>query len=376
MEKKEQKYGTFRNEAYYKVYDSNLYKTVAVIYKSVEVLDYLSDFKKNIDYIVVNSNIEIPERFSDIKVIKINEIEEFPKTYSIVMDELNTSIMKKYSDLGFKIYYYQDRLLENYNNLGLSLEQNPFKFTNRVSIELSNICNYATIHTKCPLNKSIKEKNILPLKIVEKVLDELALYNFSGTISFHTYNEPLMDPRLFYIISLAKEKCPKCKIYILSNGFYFNQTIANDLISVGADRIDITAYSKSEYERLLKIKISKPYSIFYSPKVEDLDDRLEIYNDCSEKQCSNKPCYNVLNDIIITCDGKIDICCFDWKRMYVFGDLEKQSVKQIVNEKEFKNTFFDLAHGKRKSTMCINCIKATTKNILDFNFNGITYRNK
>ena len=83
-----------------------------------------------------------------------------------------------------------------------------------------------------------------------------------------------------------------------------------------------------------------------------------------------------LNDIIITNDAKIDLCCLDWKREHCFGDLKKQSIKQIIKETEIYNIFLNLASGKRENIICKNCLKSHTKNILDFNFNGITYINK
>ena len=43
-------------------------------------------------------------------------------------------------------------------------DENILKYTSRVSIELSNLCNYAEIHKKCPLNL-VTEPTILPAKI-------------------------------------------------------------------------------------------------------------------------------------------------------------------------------------------------------------------
>ena len=34
----------------------------------------------------------------------------------------------------------------------------------------------------------------------------LANNGFEGTVCFHIYNEPLIDPRLFYIIEYIKQK--------------------------------------------------------------------------------------------------------------------------------------------------------------------------
>ena len=366
----------YRNEPYWREYDPELFKTIIFLYKSSKILKYIDRFGKKIDYICNENCIDIPKDFKDIELINKEKVLKFPTSYNIVTDQINSEFIEKLDHLGFKIYYYNNEIIENYKYINKTIDENILKYTNRVSIELSNICNYSQYHLKCPLNKASDKKEILPLEIIEKILTEISFYNFSGTISYHTYNEPLIDPRLFYIIAMAKNKCPKAKIYILSNGFYFNQTLANELVKIGVDRIDITAYSVKEFERLKKIEIDKPYSIFLSAKVDDLDDRLEIYEKYKEIENISKPCYNVLNDIIITNDAKIDLCCLDWKREHCFGDLKKQSIKQIIKETEIYNIFLNLASGKRENIICKNCLKSHTKNILDFNFNGITYINK
>ncbi len=367
----------YRNESYWKKYNPDLYKTIVIVYKDIEVLEYIERYKKNIDYICNPNEIKMLEKYEAIMNIPLEKIKELPITYNIVVDEINESnnnMLQELKNMKFKIYCYTDGILERLDYLEQKIEKNILKYTNRISIELSNLCNYSRQHLKCPLNSTSVEKKILSLKVIEGILKEISDYNFAGIISFHTYNEPLIDPRLFYIIDMTKKYCPKAEVFILSNGFYFNQNIANELVDIGVDRIDITAYSLKEFEELKKINVKIPYSVFPAFKITDLDDRKDIYNKINISEKINKPCYNILNDMIITCNGKIDLCCFDWKRKYCFGDLEKQTIKQIIVETELYKSFIELAKGVRKKEICQNCINSKTKPILDFNFNGITYK--
>lgn len=368
----------YRNESYWERYDPNLYKTIVIVYKNTNILKYLEKYEKKIDYICNPLNIKISEQYNVITTISIKKIKELPVTYNIVVDEINSSNKKMLEELKkmkFKISYYANEMLERFNFLEQNIEDNILKYTNRISFELSNLCNYSRYHLKCPLNKSKDEKKILSLNVIEKVLKEISAYDFSGTIAFHTYNEPLIDPRLFYIVNMAKKYCENAEIFILSNGFYFNQTIANELVNIGVNRIDITAYSPNEYAELKKIILPIPYSIFTSFKVNDLDDRQEIYDVTVQNKDLKRPCYNILNDMIITCDAKIDLCCLDWKRKYCFGNLEEQTIKQVITKTGLYDDFLKLAKGIREKEICKNCINSTTKQILDFKFNGITYKN-
>lgn len=363
----------YRNKKYIELKCSDNYKTIVIVSKNLDILDYLYKYEKKVDYILNYNNIKIDTKYDDIEIIDIKKLLKLKKTYNIVIDDLNIDFLNQLTDIGFKIYYYENKLLTDLDRVNVDIKDNFIKYTNRVSIELSNICNYAKAHIKCPLHKQT-EKKILPLNIIEKVIKELGEYNYSGTISFHTYNEPLIDPRLFHIISLTKKYCPNSYIYILTNGFYLNQEMANELVNVGVDRLDVTSYSDSEYDRLIDIDLDIPYSVFYSPKIESLDDRLDLYEENNNLIENSKPCYNVLNDLVITCDAKLDLCCFDWKREHIYGDLKKQSLKEIINSTTIYKDFISLAKGDRNNTICKNCINALTKNILDFSSSGITYR--
>ena len=361
----------YRNDKYLKLKESQNYKTIAAIKNNVDVITYLVNFEKKIDYICTIDNVSIPEEYSGVDTLKIDDIKELPTTYVIVT---NDKEFKKNNRLENTCYYYENNMLTKMENVESSIEDNYLKYTNRVSFELSNICNLSKCHYKCPLSKCKKEKQVLPLKIIKKVLAELKENNYEGMISFHTYNEPLIDPRLFYIVSLVKEYLPKSELYLLTNGFYLTQDIANELVEIGIDRLDTTAYSNEDYDRAVNIKVNIPYSVFYTPKVECLDDRLELYDEESSKDNKIKPCYNPLNELTITFDGKIDLCCFDWKREHVYGDLSNQTLKEVILHTELYNVFMELVKGKRNFTLCKNCLKATTKSILDFKSSGIYYK--
>ena len=101
-----------------------------------------------------------------------------------------------------------------------------------VGIMLSNLCGYACFHKKCPASL-IKEKEIMPTQGVKKIINELSEINYAGTVNFHVYNEPLMDPRLFTFIQYAKQLLPKVKIQIYTNAYYLNQVMIDELYGGG-----------------------------------------------------------------------------------------------------------------------------------------------
>jgi sulfatase maturation enzyme AslB (radical SAM superfamily) len=221
--------------------------------------------------------------------------------------------------------------------------------------EMSNMCNYSYLHKKCPVAK-FESKIVLPTKLIKKGINELSLIDYDGTIVFHNYNEPLIDPRLFILTQYAKNKCPNAIIKIRTNGFYLTQELADELHEFGVTELFISLYSKSEEERLRKINfryLPVTFNDFYSKR--DLDGRIDIY----DAECSSLdvPCYAPTQKIIVRCTGDVGLCCMDWDFRYLFGNIATLSLQDILADKDFQLLQRRLRGGERYLSICARCTK-------------------
>jgi MoaA/NifB/PqqE/SkfB family radical SAM enzyme len=226
------------------------------------------------------------------------------------------------------------------------------KEINSICFELSSLCNYSLMHRKCPVSCRT-DHAIMPASIVFGVIDELSKWNYSGILYFNIYNEPLIDPRLFVFTKYAKKRCPQAKIGFTTNGFYLDKNLAQELSDFGIDGVVISLYTKKEKERLSAINFSIPVEL-RDYTVQEQDERLKIYDGrgrgpvrCSARQ--------PLGDIQISFDGKIILCCLDWEKRYVFGDLRKQSLEEIITSDNFLNTADSTCRGNQKMVLCKKC---------------------
>lgn len=219
---------------------------------------------------------------------------------------------------------------------------------NRINIELSNICNYSRQHNKCPVHLE-SSPQILPTTIVKKVIDYFSDNNYEGKIAFHLYNEPGIDPRLFKFIEYARQKCPKSHISFVTNGFYLDEGLLEEYHNIGLTEIIITAYTDAEYKRFSSYKTAMKVTI----NRYELDDRLCIY-DIDEKNLS-KQCLAPFNELIITRDAKVGLCCWDWRKDHTFGNLFDQSLGEILMSKEIMRVYQELSIGRRNLHLCRRC---------------------
>lgn len=239
---------------------------------------------------------------------------------------------------------------------------NPFEYTESITIGLSNACNQAWLHEKCPLNLGmlepgvIREPQTLPIAIVQSVMNVLGKYKYGGILAFHLYNEPLQDPRLFLLLWLALDTCPKAEIQIVTNGYNLTPTLARELIAYGVKKI-VVSLTGSENARAVMRKRAEVLqqdvgNVDYNPD-HMMDDRLLIYD--VPKADPREPCHAPLSQVVIRHDGMVGLCCFDWKGEHSFGDLRKQSLEAILRSKGIRQAHEELLKGYRERQLCRQC---------------------
>lgn len=262
-------------------------------------------------------------------------------------------LSEKFTDLNYANDAYR-QLDINYDNFfkdnGTRLDFNSplLPQIQRISFELSNICNYSSCHKKCPAS-NVTEPKILSTAVISKVLTELATIRYSGVIAFHRYNEPLIDPRLFSLIQLSKQVCSESKILILTNGFYLTQQMADELDGLDIWVLAVSAYSNKEFKRLSAIRCRHPYKVFFSK----LDNRQDIYT--SKPLDLPSSCLAPLRDLTINAAGKLSLCCMDWQNKYEFGDVSNQMLSDIISSPECLQVAEELGRSVRRLDICRRC---------------------
>lgn len=241
-------------------------------------------------------------------------------------------------------------------------------------------------HKDCPL--SIKQPlEHLPLKVVEQVLRDLSQISFDKEIGFHTYNEPIIDPRLYYIMLKTRELLPNSPIVIWTNGSILTKSLVSTFNEIGKVRYVISIYNKSDQKRIQEIfpVLRKKFTVdkvlptvvskhlfekdsenvtatnYCDGKIlskrgitkQTMDTRKDIYN--HEKINLKKPCHAPYSQVVITYKGDVSLCCYDWKRTVTFGNVKKQSLLKILSGNAMDEAYTALSSGNRIFDICMRC---------------------
>ncbi|MBU1062389.1 MAG: radical SAM protein [Candidatus Omnitrophica bacterium] len=268
-------------------------------------------------------------------------------------------------------------------------------FPKYLSIQTTSLCNASCVF--CPYREmqDIFPPKIMDMNLYNKIIDECANYKNVERIILYMNNEPLTDPYLLERINYAKEKIPWANVHILTNGLLLTEEMAERLINSKLDWIGISFHGIRQetienamgipfgvtlkridgfVERARSKKDIKEYVMITFLRHEYLtgEEKEEVigywkskgierisYFDGPVSRAGNVKrlakthnkgrivgCNSIWADemIHIVEDGKMVLCCMDWRREHVLGDLNNQSIYEIWNGE--RNKTWQLIYGK------------------------------
>jgi len=211
-------------------------------------------------------------------------------------------------------------------------------FFDSLNIEINSACNRKCSY--CPnatfKRGSIKNQKKLPREIFDKIIKELSEIKYKGKISFAFYNEPLLDDRIFDLISYTKKNLPKCEIGLFTNGDYLTKEIEGKLWAAGINRLLISKHRDPNYKfKLLNNRcgLVKPINCDYFPRCK--------YEDFHA---------------VIDYNGDWVICCNDYLSKSKRGNLKEKKIMEIWNQPGYKQLRKDLNKNIFKLDICKKCV--------------------
>ena len=237
-----------------------------------------------------------------------------------------------------------------------------------INLETISSCNYGKIHCKqCPVDTRTKMfgRHKLSMETIRSIIEDLNTLGYRGTSFFHSYNEPLLDKRIYEIIRLHHEVCPDAKTGILTNGALLTEEVGHKLFDAGITTLMVSAYHLQdpdevgieEAQRIAEIMNSLAAQYPENKFVMDamiLDDRMNFYDHgwamregAPRPENGLQPCQRAVEQLIIASCGHLQLCCYEWKKENKFGNLNETRLIDILKTSNFLNVRQDLKIGYR-----------------------------
>jgi len=220
-----------------------------------------------------------------------------------------------------------------------------------VEIEVCSRCNRRCHY--CPV--SLNPRPPVPARMSDDVflstIDQLAGVSFSGRLSYHLYNEPLLRKDLPRLVAIARSRLPNALQILNTNGDLLDDSRYHALRQAGIDYFYVTRHSAGEYPE-------RPFQIVQSWENLILTNRGGTVTDVPppSARARRTPCFAPSEMLIVTVTGDVLLCYEDAEREHIMGNLLQTPLTAIWNSEKFREYRRRLAAGDRSAdAMCLRC---------------------
>lgn len=112
----------------------------------------------------------------------------------------------------------------------------------RVILENFNYCNRMCEFCSNAVFDRRSSKVYLPEATYLKIVDELAVGGYQGSIAYGRYSEPLADPVTLRRIALARAELTDVHLFINTNGDYLTRPLLEELFRAGLNELKVMRY--------------------------------------------------------------------------------------------------------------------------------------
>lgn len=257
---------------------------------------------------------------------------------------------------------------------------------NEVEIQLVSWCNRSCDF--CPSGTFPVPKKMMEWGVIHKIIEELELINFQGTIGLHLICEPLLHRDFQKIVGEFRKRLPKSFIRIESNGDVLDNKFTKlaDYMDAGLNEILINCYDSKEQreernDKLLSLTESYPAIWYWNIRMRNprmsrfrwkvvklrdfFDDDYSLRNWAGhvEQQRSEEiqfplplSCARPFDRVHVNYKGEVILCNNDWKFEVVAGDLTQEPLQTAWNSPTFLEQYRPkLLKCDRSNKLCESC---------------------
>jgi len=282
-----------------------------------------------------------------------------------------------------------------------SLKNNiPLRVPFSLLVDVTNRCNFRCV--MCPtgnealLRAAGRRPGMIHLSLYKKVIDETARMGKLRRLGLYKDGEPLLHPDLPEMIRYAKEKQVAELVNVTTNASLLTPERSKQILESGLDEIrislratntesyrEVTQVSNISYEGIRdnilnfvslrnQLKLRTPLVVvqmipmrqnqsqlddcldFWSKRADDVqvepwmewDGQAQVPRDGRDspvlEDAERYACPIPWYSLVINWDGDVSVCCVDWAKRAVVGNVRKESLSDVWNGEKLRR--FRLYH--------------------------------
>jgi len=246
-------------------------------------------------------------------------------------------------------------------------------FFSIIEFNLSGLCNRTCVF--CPrVDPTIfpNTNEHISIDLYEKIMKDLSQIDYSGTLIYSGFGEPLLYKRIEAIIELSKRHCPGARLEITTDGDFVTPDKLRALFNAGLDLLLISMYDGphqvGELERTISEASLMPNNVIlrerwlppeehYGITLNNRSGMVEIPDAGISRPVEplKRRCFYPFYQVLIDYDGSVLLCPHDWGKKMIVGNLNDKSLNDLWNNSLMKRVRLNLAREDRNFAPCKDC---------------------
>lgn len=283
-------------------------------------------------------------------------------------------------------------------------------FPRIIKIDSCNVCNYNCVF--CPQAKQHNKIGCINKELCIKIIKE-AYYAGARELCLSMTGEPLLNADLEEYMSYAK-KLGYEYVFFNTNGYLLTKERTRSIIYGGVDSIKVSVNSAKKSYKLIhgvdafdKVIDNIKYFDYFRKKrksrcklyisyvavkqtiseIDELKGILMPYvDDIIVMNANNRggsiseieeclyvgedeysfqyPCSQLFNNIYVTAEGYVIVCCQDFENLTIVADLNNVSISEAWNNEKFTEFRKKYLKHDLAGTLCQNCLYNTSEKVI------------
>jgi cyclic pyranopterin phosphate synthase len=229
-------------------------------------------------------------------------------------------------------------------------------FFRSVALEISTFCNRTCSY--CPNAHNVTPKEFMSEEMFETALMRMVELNWCGPVDFNFYNEPLLDKRLPELMGRVSKRVRGAMPRVITNGDALTVALVRRLVDAGLVRLSISRHQPIPAgwdARIAEIQHQWPGLAI----INEMQGRTDLSTRSGLVQIENyipiTECDAPAVSFQITINGDVVLCCNDYHRKHVFGNIARESILEIWRNPKFKQIRDEVRDGVDKLPICKAC---------------------
>jgi radical SAM protein with 4Fe4S-binding SPASM domain len=235
-------------------------------------------------------------------------------------------------------------------------EHRSLEWFSMVEVEISTACNRTCWYCPNSVPQLRRPQQLMQEYVFNRLLSELARIEFSGRMSYHLYNEPLLHPYLRDIVARVSQKLPIVRQILYTNGDLLTDALHAELTKLGIASFIVTSHDSEPVQE-------RANQVVLFPSMLNLTNRggtVLHEQTAAQKLPLSAPCFAPSSMLIVTFSGDVILCYEDAERTVQLGNISRNSLEDIWFSKRFVSARCALSVGDRNvESVCRRCSNAS-----------------